>query len=286
MDSFTTDNTSLGNISLTGNLTEDVSNFMEEAKTFLAFKIAFCINYYWFSVLIPIGLVGNTLSFLVMIKPNNRKVSTCIYMAAISINDNLLLCLASISWLVTGPKIIEWNLVMCKTVTWLIAVALQNSRYQVLAMTIDKYVAIRWPHRAATYSTPKKVKFILIGLFIFVLIYNVPRIFFPRVVNGKCLNQGNFIVNSIFLEIYTWSTFVLNGLIPLSMLIYMNFVIVQTVRKSRQMFKVNTETTGARKIPATTKRMDTRQKTMKNADHQLTIMLVLVTTVEYWIRFE
>ena len=163
MGTSATDDTLLGNISLAGILTEDVSNFMEEAKTFWTFKIAFYINYYWFSVLIPIGLVGNTLSFLVMIKPNNRKVSTCIYMAAISINDNLLLFLASIGWLVTGPRIIEWFLMMCRTVSSLTAVALQNSRYQVLVMTIDKYVAIKWPHRALSYNTQRKVKFILTG---------------------------------------------------------------------------------------------------------------------------
>ena len=100
MGTSATGNTSLGNITLTGNRTEYVSNFMAEAETFLTFKVAFYINYYWFPFLIPIGFVGNTLSFLVMIKPNNRKMSTCIYMAAISINGNLLLCLASIGWLV------------------------------------------------------------------------------------------------------------------------------------------------------------------------------------------
>ena len=68
---------------------EDV--FMEEVKTFMFFKIANVIKIYWFPVLIPLGLVGNTLSFLVMMKPNNRKMSTCIYMAGISINDNIMM---------------------------------------------------------------------------------------------------------------------------------------------------------------------------------------------------
>ena len=65
--------------------------FMEEVKTYTEFKVANFINMYWYPILVPIGLVGNTLPFLVMIKPNNRKMSTCIYMAAISINDNLMM---------------------------------------------------------------------------------------------------------------------------------------------------------------------------------------------------
>ena len=49
----------------------------------------------------------------------------------------------------------------------------------------------------------------------------------------------------------------------------MNYVIVKTVRKSRKMFRSNIETEGT----------DTRQKTMKNAQNQLTTMLLLVTTL-------
>ena len=91
---------------------------------------------------------------------------------------------------------------MCKTVTWLTAVAQQNSRYQVLVMTIDKYVAIKWPHRAVLYSTTGKTKSIITGMLIFAVIYNIPHIFFPRVVNGKCLGLGNFLANSILVKIY------------------------------------------------------------------------------------
>ena len=47
--------------------------FMEGVETYTSFKIATFLATYWFPVLVPIGVVGNTLSFLVMIKPNNRK---------------------------------------------------------------------------------------------------------------------------------------------------------------------------------------------------------------------
>ena len=73
--------------------------FMEEVEAYTIFKIANFISIYWLPVLVPIGLVGNTLSFLVMIKPNNRKMSTCIYMAAISVNDNIMMCMSSHEYL-------------------------------------------------------------------------------------------------------------------------------------------------------------------------------------------
>ena len=40
--------------------------FMEQVETYTTFRIASFIDAYWFPVLIPLGLVGNTLSFLVM----------------------------------------------------------------------------------------------------------------------------------------------------------------------------------------------------------------------------
>ena len=83
--------------------TEDT--FMEEVKTYTEFKVANFINMYWYPILVPIGLVGNTLSLLVMMKPNNRKMSTCIYMAAISINDNLMMYVCFHVFLVSALQI-------------------------------------------------------------------------------------------------------------------------------------------------------------------------------------
>ena len=61
--------------------TATVNVFMEDVNSMIIYKISNVIAIYWMPILVPIGLVGNTLSFLVMMKPSNKKVSTCIYMA-------------------------------------------------------------------------------------------------------------------------------------------------------------------------------------------------------------
>ena len=88
-------------------------SFMEEAETHMFFTIAEHLNRYWFPILVPIGWFGNTLSFLVMIKPNNRKVSTCVYMAAISVNDNIMMCLAFHHWLISVIRMQNWDPLEC-----------------------------------------------------------------------------------------------------------------------------------------------------------------------------
>ena len=107
--------------------------FMEQVEKYITFKIVAFIDAYWFPVLVPIGLVGNTLSFLVMVKPNNRKVSTCIFMAAISINDNLMMYICIHALVVL--KMRGRHLIECKLVGAFGLYALQNSTFQVLAMT-------------------------------------------------------------------------------------------------------------------------------------------------------
>ena len=194
--------------------------FMEEAETLITLKIAKYINQYWFPILVPIGLVGNTLSFLVMIKPNNRKMSTCIYMAAISINDNVMMLCAAESWLATELKAYKRHPIQCKLISFLGLAVLQNSTFQILLMTLDKYTAIKWPHRAATY---KRAKATVVVVFICVAIYNVPHFFASKLIGVQCIG---FRAEGVITKVYSWFSFVLNAIIPFGLLIYMNLAIV------------------------------------------------------------
>ena len=59
------------------------------------------------------------------------------------------------------------------------------------------------------------------------------------------------------------------------MLIHMNFVIVKTVRKSHKMFRANNRTRRGER----NQELNARQRTMKSAENQVTLMLLLVTTL-------
>ena len=152
------------------------------------------------------------------------------------------------------------------------ASSLQSATYHVLAMTFDKYVAIKWPHRAATYSTPKRAKLILTSVLLSALIYNSPHLYASVLVGGLCLS---YVVGGTITRVFSWTTFLFNGVIPFPILIYMNYVILFRIKKSKNMFRFSE--TGREQDRFTNKGMDTRQKTMKSAENQLTIMLLLVT---------
>ena len=97
-------------------------------------------------------------------------------MAAISINDNLMIGLALHDWLVGVVNIHNWHVQECKIAAYFDKISLQTATYQVLDMTFDKYIAIKLPHKAATYSTPRRAKFIILGIFFFTFIFNIPHL--------------------------------------------------------------------------------------------------------------
>ena len=199
-------------------------------------------------------------------------MSTCIYMAAISINDNIMMFMSLHDYLVAALHVHEWNYTECTVLIFAALFALQNGTFQVVAMTLDKYIAIRWPHRAATYSTPGRAKLIAMVLYISVFIFNILHFFLSSIIGDQCLAYG---IRSVMSRIYSWLSFVLNAIIPFTMLIHMNYIIVNSVRKSRKMFAANNGTTNE----GADQGMATRQRNMKTAENQLTIMLLLVTTL-------
>ena len=180
-------------------------------------------------------------------------------MAAISVNDNFMMFLAFYTWLVEGLKIHEWDEIECKIFAFLVLLTLQNTTYQVLAMTVDKYIAIKWPHKAAIYSTPGKAKITVILIYVSVFIYNSPHLIFSSIIGSQCLGyvKGGFIT-----KVYSWLTFALNAIIPFSLLIHMNYVIINRVSQSRKMF--------LRAEIDVVNQDNKRQLVMKNAENQLT----------------
>ena len=142
-------------------------------------------------------------------------------------------------------------------------------------MTMDKYIAIKWPHKAATYSIPKRAKITVIGIYICSVTYNIPNIFMSNLIGNECLA---YVTGGVVAKVYSWLTFVVNAVIPFVLLIYMNTVIIQKVRQSRKKFG-NKESVFDRKGNDENYANKRREKSMKNAENQLTIMLLFVSTL-------
>ena len=79
-------------------------------------------------------------------------------------------------------------------------------------MTIDKYVAIKWPHRAATYSTPRRAKIISLAVFVSVVMYNIPHLFASRLIGIQCFGYR---AGGVITQVYSWFSFIVNAVVLL-----------------------------------------------------------------------
>ena len=58
-------------------------------------------------------------------------------------------------------------------------------------------------------------------------------LYMSQLTDGICLGYAN---GGTITKVYSWFTFVINAIIPLTSLIYMNGVIIQKVRSSHKQF--------------------------------------------------
>ena len=71
------------------------------------------------------------------------------------------------------------------------------------------------------------------AIWVFAIIYNIPHTFLTGLIERSCIAYS---IVGVITKIYSWLMFFINAIIPFTLLIYMNYVIVKTVRGSRKMF--------------------------------------------------
>ena len=69
-----------------------------QAKTYVEYKIGVALHEYMPPICVIVGGGGNILAVLVMLQHNNRRISSCIYMAILAISDQFVLGTFAFYW--------------------------------------------------------------------------------------------------------------------------------------------------------------------------------------------
>ncbi len=69
---------------------------------------------YYLPIVVILGFLGNILALLVMLQPNNRRITCCIYLAALAVSDNLFLYVGAHYWLMSVILPDQFRQPMCK----------------------------------------------------------------------------------------------------------------------------------------------------------------------------
>ena len=155
----------------------------KEASELLPYKVGRDIQTYWLPIIIPIGLIGNTLSFLVMMRPHNRKVSCCVYMAALAVADNVMLINAGYYWYVTDIARRPWFRTECYLFAYFFHVFSLAGAMLIVILTIDRFIAICHPLKRTSWCTHTKARHVAIFVFPVTFLVELPYYFFVRIID-------------------------------------------------------------------------------------------------------
>ena len=262
----------IGNITALGNSSSDNFTDIETtASSLTAYKIGIIIHVYLPMVILPLGIVGNILSFLVMVQSQNRGRSTCIYMAALALSDTLNLVVLAIYWIayfLADEAIgVEGGRIRCKVFTMLAHYAAEMGAFIVMSMTVDRFIAVRYPLKAVVLCSPYRAKVFITCGAILLIIFNVPVLWMADLVNEKIC--ANFHTKDTFTVIYAWLYTSFGSILPCVVLLGCNAMIISSIHRRRS------RATDLLVLG----RKSRREEERRAQESQLTLLLLLVTFV-------
>lgn len=240
------------------------------------------INANYLMVLVAIGAPGNIAAFITVC--NMRPfMSSYIYMAVLSIIDTMSLSLQLIYLKIMNKEYIFIPTFACKILMFFTPFSFFFSNWLLVCMTIERLIVIWYPLKVAKFNTIKRavtfmsiIGFLLAGLcFDKVIVYvAILEPSFTKL-SSKCIIQKHM-TGYIYYDkhIRPYIDAIVYAILPVTILLICNILIIKTLRKARKARSVMTNTTNK-------KHLDDQVK----QQNQISVMLITVTTVSIITTF-
>ncbi|KAJ6655636.1 hypothetical protein lerEdw1_004872 [Lerista edwardsae] len=133
-----------------------------------------------YSVVCLVGLCGNSMVIYVILRYAKMKTATNIYILNLAIADELLML--SVPFLVAATLLRHWpfGAPLCRLVLSVDAVNMFTSVYCLTVLSVDRYVAVVHPLRAARYRRPSVAKAVNLAVWALALLTILPIVVFAR----------------------------------------------------------------------------------------------------------
>lgn len=180
-------------------------------------------NTYLIPFIVMMGVVGNISSFVVFVFSKLNRISTSIYLAALSISDTGFLLCVWVGWFdIIGINFFHREGI-CHIVVFMTYVFGFTSVWYVNAFTTDMYVAVFYSSLGTKVCRPGFAKKAVVGLTSFAVIFYLFSFWTSKIVdtgNGrkKCVSAPH---NYDQMMIFTLLDTLLTLIIPFSMIIFM-----------------------------------------------------------------
>ena len=240
-----------------------MDEFMRKASSYPQFKIGVAVHDYYFPFIVIIGVIGNILNCLVMVMPHNRRISTCVYMACLSISDNMLLIYQGYSvWMLPTFKLHPFVSTHCLWNKYTGFGLSMIGSLIIVAMTFAKFFAIRFPHKSASFNTPRRAVIVIV---LFSALFNLPHFYITLLKDGTCIPYAR---QDILTQIFMFVSFIFNAVGIFGALMIMNGFIISAVFDRKKLLR----NMGNGEEPSTSE-----AKRQRSTERQITVMLLLVS---------
>ena len=214
--------------------------------------LEFGINAVLTNIVVMLGTIGNSLTIIILTRRAMRS-STNIYLSALAVWDIVVLnCTALLIGLPAIPEFMVYRYYVHPYVisyVYPIALIAQTATiWLTVSFTVERYIAVCHPLKAARMCTIKRAKIVIYGVSIGATLYNIPRWFeytAVKFVNPDLGNQTitlvsqtSFVQNPWYTQIYfSWLYVPIMCIIPLATLSILNTCLVMAVRRSQKQRK-------------------------------------------------
>ena len=200
--------------------------FMAQVRKLLTFRVATALRIYVYPVLIPVGIIGNTLTILVILQKHNRDVSSSLYLVMLAFSDNFVLATLAYAWTINN-LFSGLSLVECTIFVALLYTGTFNGMLLILSLTVDRFIAVCYPLSANIYCSHRRVRLVGVLSLVISLGVNAPHLWLTHVENNNCIAFGD---GTTFANVYSWIGIILNSIVPFVTLVTLNTAILLKFR--------------------------------------------------------
>ncbi|XP_037667784.1 somatostatin receptor type 4 [Choloepus didactylus] len=164
-----------------------------------------------------LGLVGNALVIFVILRYAKMKTATNIYLLNLAIADELFML--SVPFVASSAALRHWPFgsVLCRAVLSVDGLNMFTSVFCLTVLSVDRYVAVVHPLRAATYRRPSVAKLINVGVWLAALLVTLPIAIFADTRparGGQAVSCNLHWPHPVWSGVFVVYTFLLGFLLP------------------------------------------------------------------------
>ena len=117
-----------------------IHNLTEDYDQYVTYRIGNALHFYILPCVLFLGLIGNLLSFCVMMQGPNRHIPCSVFFAALSVSDNIVMVTTMFFWFyqITGQVTDS----TCRTYAYFVNVGSSCSCYLIVLITLERFSAI------------------------------------------------------------------------------------------------------------------------------------------------